>query len=169
MKRYLTESSISQQNNQKIIWVTYFYLNDWRLPLESWYGNLILDDQTNELYILRFRANIYKLKTTIYKLDLNKTQSLGTFPFTFDPNKFKEWPKPTDPFFTEEKKLYGAHRHGFRRIKTVSGPTDFWICAERDEPSENPTFLRFDLRSKQLIETTFKDKVEQAEPPKKKE
>jgi hypothetical protein len=163
----LTESDFNQPDNQKVLWVTYYFDNNW--PFERWFGNLVWDDQTNEVYILALRTRIYKLRVVLYKINLDKVESLGIFPLNFDPKKFKEWPKPTDPLFTEEKKLYGSRGYGFRRIKTVSGPTDFWICAERDEPTENPTFLRFDLRSKQLIETTFKDKVEQTESLKKKD
>ena len=162
----LTDSDIHQRNRQQVIGVIYFYENDWRLPLESWYGNIILDDQIDEVYVLTFRANTYKLKTSIYKYELNKIQSKGLFPLSFDPKKFQEWPKIANPIFFEEKKLFGSRGYGFRRISTISGPTDFWICAERDEPTENPTFLRFDLRSKKLTEVTFQDKPDKPDSPK---
>ena len=83
----LTDSDIHQRNRQQVIGVIYFYENDWRLPLESWYGNIILDDQIDEVYVLTFRANTYKLKTSIYKYELNKIQSKGLFPLSFDPKK----------------------------------------------------------------------------------
>lgn len=153
----LTESKIGRRNDQQILYVAYYYDNNW--PYERWFGNLAWDNQTNEVYILMFRTRTYRVRLTLDKVDLNKVQPLGSFPLIFDPQKFQEWPKVKDPLLvTEERQFLGSRGYSFRQISTVLRPPYLCICAERIEPGEPPTFLRFDLRSKELTEVTFQNK-----------
>lgn len=160
----LTESDPDQFSRQKVHWVHYYFVKTW--PFERWFGNLVWDEETKELVILTYRTRIYTLQMSLFRISPGTIQPLGAFPLSFDPKKIKDWPKSIEPLYVGGKELYGSFGSGFRSVKSVPGATNLWICLERDRPGENPAFLRFDLRSKELTEVTFQNKPDKPDPSK---
>src|SRR5262249_44948618 len=142
----LTDASVENPAQRKVVWMTYVTHDRVGLPPQLWSAEVAWHSERKEASVVVVKSMSWHVTVQVFFVDPAK--ELATFPLQLDPKNYRAWPRAPQPSAQLQRRLAGKEVNGIARIRLLAEPQHLFLFGERDSPKAPPVYWRLSLKTK---------------------
>lgn len=127
----------------RVVWAAYIFNNKQSVPRQTWTADVGGLASAGSIHVVLVRSVAQHVEFRVYSA--SEEQNRGSFPVTFDPVTFDQWPRADGPTSVLDKALAGRDISGISEVHIAANGGTLTIQGIRDLAGSPPVVFNFDV------------------------